>query len=109
MSDVLECVNCGARTFYRKERCPECGCDRFAEREPGVGELVSTTRVHVTPPGVREPNALGLVRFRDGGNVIVQLEDELEVGDTVRLVNGYALRENGDERVTGPRAVRAEE
>ncbi|GAB3669747.1 Zn-ribbon domain-containing OB-fold protein [Halopiger thermotolerans] len=109
MRDVFECSTCGKRTFYRKDRCPECGDDRFGRSAPGVGEVVSLTRVHVTPPGVREPNVLGLVEFDGGANVIVQLEGDLEVGDEVRLTDDRVLRADGDDTITGSRAVPADE
>lgn len=108
MSGVFECENCGERTFYRKDRCPSCGDDRYTERDPGVGEVVSVTRVHVTPPGVREPNDLGLVTFGDGDGFIVQLEGDLDVGDDVRLAADRPLREDDDGTITGLRAVPAE-
>lgn len=108
MSDVFECSTCGNRTFYRKDRCPDCGDNRFKKWDPGIGEVVSLTRVHVTPPGVREPNTLGLVEFDGGANIIVQLEGELEVGDEVRLADDRVLRADGDDTITGLRAVPAD-
>lgn len=109
MRGVFECSTCGNRTFYRKDRCPECGGNRFAKWEPGIGEVVSLTRVHVTPPGVREPNTLGLVKFDDGTNVIVQLEGEVEVGDEVQLTDDRVLRADGDDTITGLQAIPADQ
>lgn len=108
MRDIFTCSTCEKRTFYRKDRCPECGDNRFVQCDPGIGEVVSLTRVHVTPPGVREPNMLGLVEFDDGANVIVQLEGELEVGDEVRLTDDRVLRADGDDTITGSRAIPAD-
>ncbi|RKD88036.1 PhlB family protein [Halopiger aswanensis] len=89
MTDVLECANCGQRTFYEKQRCLDCGNDTFCRRDPGTGMLQAVTAVHVTPDDVREPNRLGLASF-DGTNIIAQLDDSVQVGELVSLAEADA-------------------
>lgn len=109
MTHVLECDSCGRRTFYETQRCPDCESDQFVEREPGIGELIAITQVHVTPDGVREPNALGLARFDHGANLIAQLDGDLSVGDATSLSTDNDLRAVGDGVRTGLRLVPADD
>lgn len=109
MTHVFECSVCGRHTFYEKKHCHACGNDEFGERDPGTGELLSVTRVHVTPDGVREPNSLGLVRFENGANLIAQLGGDLAVGDTVTLDADCQLRQDQTGIHTGPRVVAVKE
>lgn len=108
MSRALECVDCGRRTFYDKRRCLDCGSDTFENVEPGQGELLSITTVEVTPDGVREPNDLGLAAFDGEANVVAQLDDDLSVGDAVRLEGEYELREGREGPMRGPRLIAVE-
>ncbi|MDZ5809948.1 OB-fold domain-containing protein [Halorubrum sp. AD140] len=108
MTDLLECRDCGRRTYYEKRRCPACGGSAFDGVSAGEGELLSVTTVYVTPDGVREPNALGLASFAGGANVIAQLDEELSIGDAVRLVGDRELRETDDGPMWGARIVAAE-
>ncbi|MFW6318480.1 MAG: Zn-ribbon domain-containing OB-fold protein [Halorubrum sp.] len=108
MSELLECRDCGRRTYYEKRRCPVCGGTSFDGVPAGTGELLSVTTVHVTPDGVREPNALGLASFPGGANVVAQLDEELSLGDEVRLVGDRELRVAGGEPVRGVRIAAAE-
>lgn len=103
MSDVLECPDCGRRTFYEKRRCLDCGADNLRSRDAGVGTLRAVTAVHVTPDGVSEPNRLGLASFDGDASIIAQLEDGLETGDRVAL-EPAASRDGAE----SPRLVRAE-
>lgn len=103
MTDVLECTDCGQRTFYEKRRCLVCAADSFERRDPGVGELLATTTSHVTADGVRNPNRLGLARFDGDTNVIAQLDGDLEPGDAVRLEDGAELRETDAGTLRGGR------
>lgn len=108
MSALRECENCGRRTFYTKRSCLDCGRQTFRECEPGDGELLAITTVHVTPDGVREPNILGLASF-GGANLVAQLADDaLAVGDRVRLDGEVKLREANDDTVRGARIVAAD-
>ena len=104
MTDLLECTDCGHRTFYEKRRCHVCGADSFEKRDPGTGELLAVTTNHVTPDGVREPNQLGFARF-EGTNIIAQLEGDIEPGETVRLEDGFELRETEAGALKGGRLV----
>lgn len=104
MTKYHECSDCGRGTFYDKRRCGDCGNDAFRAREAGVGTVRATTTVHVTPDGVDEPLMLGLAVFGDA-RVIAQLDDDLSVGDSVRLEGEVTLRERGDEQFDGSRLV----
>jgi len=87
------CTDCGEAWAYDRVRCPNCGGRDFESRALGEGELVATTVSRVTPPGVREPNPLGIARFGDV-QVTAQLADEdLNSGDSVVLSGDYELRE----------------
>ncbi|WP_293033481.1 Zn-ribbon domain-containing OB-fold protein [Natronococcus sp.] len=85
MTRVLECPDCGRRTFYEKRRCLDCGADGLRTRESGVGTVQAVTAVHVTPDGVSAPNRLGLASFDGGASIIARLEDGLGAGDSVVL------------------------
>lgn len=97
------CLDCGEAWAYDRVRCPACGGRDFEARSLGAGELVATTVSRVTPPGVREPNPLGIARF-GAVQVTAQLADDaLDAGDEVVLAGEYELR--AGER--GPRLERA--
>lgn len=83
MTRVFECTDCGRRTFYEKQRCPDCAGDAFRTCEPGVGTIEAVTVAHVTPDTVREPNRLGLASFDGDASIITQIDETLEVGDSV--------------------------
>ncbi|QLG63854.1 Zn-ribbon domain-containing OB-fold protein [Halorarum salinum] len=108
MTVAFECDDCGRRTFYAKRRCPDCGGDAWGEVDPGTGELLATTTVHVTPDGVREPNDIGLAAFPGGANVVAQLGADLAVGDAVRLAGDHELRRGEDGALRGGRLVAAD-
>jgi len=108
VTELLECDDCGRRTYYEKRRCPDCGGAAFDAVPAGDGELLSVTTVHVTPEGVREPNRLGLAAFPGGANVVAQLDEELSVGDAVRLVGDRELRVTEDGPLWGVRIAAAE-
>lgn len=96
------CIDCGEAWAYDRVRCPACGGRDFEPRELGEGTLVATTVSRVTPPGVREPNPLGIARFGDV-QVTAQLgAGDLDAGDEVVLAGDYELR--AGER--GPRLER---
>lgn len=96
---ATQCEDCGTAWAYDRVRCRECGGADFREVELGVGELVSTTVSRVTPPGVREPNPLGIADF-NGVSLVAQLADEdLAAGDSVVLAGEYDLRDG----YVGPR------
>lgn len=104
MTDLLECTECGHQTFYDKHWCPDCAHETFRTRDPGVGTLRAITMVHITPDGLPAPLALGIARF-DNARVIAQLDDDLSVGASVRLEDGFELRECIGEQVHGSRLV----
>lgn len=108
MTHVLECRECGRRTFYKKNRCPECGSDQYTKEKPGKGKLVAITTVHITPEGVREPNELGLATFPGDANIVAQLDESLSVDDTVVLDGDYELRTRKDRILRGARLIAAD-
>lgn len=98
-STATECMDCGAGWAYDRVRCHDCGGNDVRKVELGVGELVSTTVSRVTPPGVREPNPLGIADF-DDVSLVAQLADEdLTAGEDVVLTGEYELRDG----YVGPR------
>jgi len=113
MSDdwaAFRCDDCGERWFYGRVRCPECGSDRQSTYRLAVGVLEATTTASVTPPDVRDENALGLARFDGDVTVVAQLTDDaLEPGDAVRLGGDHSLREGGERAYRGPRLEPAED
>ena len=100
---ATECQNCGEAWAYDRVRCPNCGGESFADVGLGEGELVSTTVSRVTPPGVREPNPLGIARFGDVALTAQLVDEELSAGDDVVLAGDYELRDGH----RGPRLERA--
>lgn len=92
MTEIRQCADCGYRTFYEKQHCMDCGSQEWDNQEPGVGELLAITTVHVSPKGVRSPNRLGLAKF-EGANLVAQIGEDLSVGDNVKLDDGNILRE----------------
>jgi len=90
--EAFVCETCGARWYYTRHRCPDCGETAVATYALGEGELLAVTEVHVTPPDVRSPNHLGLARF-DGVQLVAQLVDGSgAVGDTVAFDGEHELR-----------------
>jgi uncharacterized OB-fold protein len=102
MSDRSEfaahrCPN-GHLTYPGHARCPDCGEAQtetvdLANRE---AEVVTWTTSTATPPGVRAPNTLAIVAFEIGDQrvrAIGQVEDEVEIGDTVEPVYVEQLRD----------------
>ncbi|GAB7011629.1 Zn-ribbon domain-containing OB-fold protein [Halorubrum trueperi] len=108
MTELYECRDCGRRTNYEKRRCLSCAGREFDRVPAGTGTLLSVTTVHVTPDGVREPNALGLASFSGGANVVAQLDEDLSIGDAVRLSADHELRVADDGPMRGVRIVAAE-
>lgn len=105
MNGVLECPDCGRRTFYEKRRCLDCGADGLRTRESGVGTLRAITTVYVTPDGVNAPNRLGLASFDGDASIIARLEGGLEPGDRV-AIEPSTFQEGAE---SPPLLVRAEE
>lgn len=99
---ATECTTCGETWAYDRVRCPNCGGESFETVELGEGELVSTTVSRVTPPGVREPNPLGIARFGDVAVTAQLVDEELSAGDDVVLAGDYELRDGH----RGPRLER---
>lgn len=90
---ATECDICDEIWAYDRARCPACGGESFSTIDLGTGELVAKTVARVTPPGVREPNRLGIARFGDVSVTAQLADEELAVGDAVVLAGDHALRE----------------
>ncbi|ELZ31044.1 hypothetical protein [Halorubrum distributum] len=106
---AFACADCGRRWYYDRRHCPDC--DRSAADAASVrletGAVVATTTVETTPPDVRAPNHLALVRF-DEVQLIAQAADaDLSPGDRVRFDGSHRLRDGRDR--TDPRLVAVEE
>lgn len=59
---ALECVNCGARFFDRRNACASCGGEGFAKADiPTTGTLRTFSIVAVSIPGVEVPFVAAVV------------------------------------------------
>lgn len=96
------CESCDERWYYTRERCPACRSTDHRTDRLRRGEVVAATTVHATPPGVRSPNRLGLVRFEHGVTLVAQLGDDSSAGDTVAF-GAVELLRDGNRPVSGPR------
>lgn len=105
MTQAIECTNCGRRSFYKKRCCLDCGGGDFTTVPAGEGQLRCLTTVNVTPPGVPNPNYLGLASFAGSANIIAQAEGYLSVGDTVRLDADRDIRLSSTGMLRGCRLV----
>lgn len=100
------CESCGHRWYYTRRACPECRARTVSTYQLTTGDVVTWTTVGVTPPDVREPNRLAVVRFGDV-QLIAQLEeDEITAGETVEFTGEHRLR--GSTSDTAPRLTRVE-
>lgn len=97
VDQAFRCESCAHRWYYTRGSCPECRSDDLSTVELGVGEVIGTTTVAVTPPDVREPNRLALAQFGDI-QLIAQLTAEVAVGDQVEFSGEYELRDGGEKR-----------
>jgi uncharacterized OB-fold protein len=99
------CDDCGRRWYYDRHRCPECGRSAASTStfRLETGAVVSTTTVETTPPDVRAPNHLALVRFDDVQLIAQAADGGLASGDRVRFEGSHRLREGRDR--TDPRLV----
>ncbi|GGN16562.1 Zn-ribbon domain-containing OB-fold protein [Halarchaeum nitratireducens] len=96
--EAHRCEN-GHVTYPGHTVCPECGAEQTAtvDLEAETGTLVTWTTSTATPPGVREPNHLGIVEFDvEGGTVraLGQLTTgDVESGDRMTPVYCDELRD----------------
>lgn len=102
MSDLAahRCPN-GHLTYPGHARCPECGEEQVetVDLRDRTATVVTWTTSTATPPGVREPNHLGIVEFDvadDAVRALVQFTTgDVETGDAVTPVYVEELREPG--------------
>ncbi|WP_255196125.1 Zn-ribbon domain-containing OB-fold protein [Halorarius litoreus] len=98
--EAHRCPN-GHLTYPGHTLCPDCGEEQTetVDLSGRTATVVTWTTSHSTPPGVREPNHLGIVEFDvDGESVraLVQFTTgDVETGDTVQPVYVEELREPG--------------
>lgn len=89
------CDACSSRWYYTRERCPDCQSTVVRTYQLETGRVLATTTVHVTPPDVRSPNHLALVRFNEGVTIIAQVQEEdISAGDKVEFGETAVLRDN---------------
>lgn len=94
------CPN-GHLTYPGHARCPECGEEQVetVDLRDRTATVVTWTTSTATPPGVREPNHLGIVEFDvadDAVRALVQFTTgDVETGDAVTPVYVEELREPG--------------
>jgi len=99
----LEAGRCpnGHLTYPTHPRCPECGKpqDGTVELQARTATVLTWTLATATPPGVRSPNPLAIVRFEVDGQSVQALggltTEDVETGDEVRPVHVDELREPG--------------
>jgi uncharacterized OB-fold protein len=99
-----ECPACGARSFPRRDICPECGNNEMmAYSFKGLGEIFSFTTIYEAPSGYDEsaPYTVALIKLEEGPLVTAQLtdlgEEKPAIGMLVEMVT-RRLRSDGDER-----------
>ncbi|GAD53579.1 hypothetical protein MBEHAL_2339 [Halarchaeum acidiphilum MH1-52-1] len=97
--DAYRCPE-GHVTYPEHAVCPECGAEQTetVDLTDAVGTVVTWTTSTATPPGVREPNHLGIVEFElDDGETVRALgqftTDGIESGDRVTPVYCAELRD----------------
>ncbi|GGL23043.1 hypothetical protein GCM10009037_03130 [Halarchaeum grantii] len=95
--EAYRCEN-GHVTYPAHTVCPECGAEQreTVDLTESVGTVVTWTTSTATPPGVREPNHLGIVEFDVEGEsvrALGQLTEPVESGEEVTPVYVAELRD----------------
>ncbi|GGM64875.1 putative OB-fold protein [Halarchaeum rubridurum] len=96
--DAYRCEN-GHVTYPGHTVCPECGAAQTetVDLTDATGTLVTWTTSTATPPGVREPNHLGIVEFDVAGGTVRALGQlttgDVESGDPMTPVYCEELRD----------------
>lgn len=88
----------GHVTYPGHAVCPECGRDQTdtVNLTEKTATVLTWTESVATPSGVRAPNTLAIASFAlegDSVNVLGQTTEDVEIGDTVRLVFVDELRD----------------
>ncbi|MFB6104583.1 MAG: Zn-ribbon domain-containing OB-fold protein [Halobacteriaceae archaeon] len=97
--DAHRCPD-GHLTYPGHARCPTCGQPQTetVDLADHTATLLTWTTSTATPPGVREPNHLGIVAFdleTDTVTAIGQLTtDDVEIGDELHPVYESELRDS---------------
>ncbi|GAB6878159.1 hypothetical protein JCM17823_04330 [Halorubrum gandharaense] len=103
---AFACDDCEAQWYYTRHHCPDCAGTDATTYALGSGEVVSTTTVRTTPPDVRSPNPLAIVRFGEVSLVGQVGDEEVAVGDRVTFGGSHQLRADGQ---PSPRLVPADD
>ena len=82
------CADCGARWYFRRSFCPDCGGDRVAPRQAtGAGTVYATTLVTRAPTAEFKPHVPYLVVLVDadeGFRLMAHGDARLRIGDRVQ-------------------------
>ncbi len=95
--NVRRCLHCGTLTYPAHYLCHRCRHSDFENVELGDGTLLTFTVIHVPPPGVPSPLAIGIVEFEGGVRALGQLSEPMEVGSKVTAEWGVLRRVAGKE------------
>lgn len=101
MSETLEAHQCenGHLSYPGHTRCPDCGAAQTGtvDLTDRTATVVTWTTSTATPPGVRQPNTLGIVEFDVDGEPVRALgqftTDDIETGQAVTPVYASQLRD----------------
>lgn len=101
MSETFDAHRCenGHLSYPGHTRCPECGADQVEQIDLSdrTATVITWTTSTATPPGVRQPNTLGIVEFDVDGDSVRALgqftTDDVEIGGEVTPVYTSELRD----------------
>jgi len=101
MSDSFDAHRCenGHLSYPGHTRCPDCGEPQTeaVDLRDRTATVITWTTSTATPPGVRQPNTLGIVEFDVDGESVRALgqftTDDVEIGDRVTPVYTSELRD----------------
>jgi uncharacterized OB-fold protein len=83
------CGACGQVWYFARDFCPHCGArDPQTRRCEGAGRVYAITTVTRAPsPELRAlaPYRIALVDFAEGFRAMIHAEDNVAIGDAVRL------------------------
>lgn len=101
MSETFDAHRCpnGHLSYPGHLRCPDCGETQTEtiDLRDRTATVVTWTTSTATPPGVRQPNTLGIVEFDIDGESVRALgqftTDDIEIGQNVTPVYAEELRD----------------
>lgn len=83
------CTNCEHKSITKSIFCPKCRSKEIESfAAPTEGTVYSFTTIHIAPPEFVDlaPYHVALVELTEGLKVTAFLQDEVEIGDSVRFV-----------------------